>query len=212
MSPRVRSAFIDVRKRMLPQIIQEKYAAAKMAYDQKNYIAAATGFKLVMESLKDPDVAAVAGQPPLSDLKTLANGFYDLAAAAAAPPPPSPAPAPVPAPAAQAAAPAAAPAAATPGRPEPRYFSADDGNVVPPVIVSQWLPPFPANITVSQPGVLEVLIDERGLVVSVSMRVPVSPRYDRAAVDAARGWKYQPAMLDGVPVRYRKVVQISIKR
>jgi hypothetical protein len=209
MSPRVRTAFIDVRKRMLPQIIQEKYAAAKMAFDQKNYIAAATGFKLVLESLKDPDVAAAAGQPPLSDLKTLASGFYDLAAAAAAPPPPSPAPAP--APAAQAAAPAAPPAGVA-GRPEARYFSADDGNVVPPVIISQWLPPFPANVTVSQPGVLEVLIDERGLVVSVSMRVPVSPRYDRAAVDAARGWKYQPAMLDGVPVRYRKVVQISIRR
>jgi hypothetical protein len=204
MSPRVRTAFIDVRRRMLPQIIQEKYAAAKMAYDQKNYLAAATGFKLVLESLKDPDVAAVASQPPLSDLKTLATGFHDLAAAASAPPPPPPAPvAPVAAPAAPAAAPAADKA---------RYYSAEDGNVVPPVIISQWLPPFPANITVAQPGVLEVLIDERGLVVSVSMRVPVSPRYDRAAVDAARGWRYQPALIDGVPVRYRKVVQISIRR
>jgi len=210
LSPRVRTAFIDVRKRMLPQIIQERYAAAKMAYDQKNYIAAATGFKLVLESLKDPDVATIASQPPLADMKTLAGGFYDLAAAAAAPPPPAPAPAPV----------AAAPAPASPapaaiaaaGGAEPHYYSADDGNVVPPVIISQWLPPFPANITVAQPGILEVLIDERGIVVSVSMRVPVSPRYDRAAVDAARGWKYQPATLDGAPVRYRKVVQISIRR
>ena len=81
-----------------------------------------------------------------------------------------------------------------------------------PTIINQYLPPFPANVTVAQPGILEVLIDERGLVVGVSMRVPVSPRYDRAAVDAARGWRYQPATLDGVPVRYRKVVQISIKR
>jgi len=210
LSPRVRTAFIDVRRRMLPQLIQEKYAAAKMAYDQKNYIAASTGFKLVLESLKDPDVATVAGQPPLSDMKTLAAGFYDLAAAAAAPPPPPPA-------AAATAAPAAAPApaavtAAAPGAPEPKYYSADDGNVVPPMIISQYLPPFPANITVAQPGILEVLIDERGLVVGVSMRVPVSPRYDRLAVEAARGWRYQPATLDGVTVRYRKVVQISIKR
>jgi hypothetical protein len=209
MSPRLRSAFIDVRKRVLPQIIKEKYAASKMAYDQKNYIAAATGFKQVLESLKDPDLAALASQPPLSDLKTLATGFYDLAVAAAAPPPPPPAPAPAPVEQTVAAAP---PAATATGRPEPRYYSADDGNVVPPVIVSQALPPFPANVSVSQPGVLEVLIDERGLVVGVSMRSPVSPRYDRAAMDAARGWKYQPAMLDGVPVRYRKVVQISVKR
>jgi outer membrane biosynthesis protein TonB len=42
--------------------------------------------------------------------------------------------------------------------------------------------------------------------------VPVSPRYDRAAVDAARSWRYQPALIDGRPVRYRKVVQISIRR
>src|SRR5262245_42770557 len=77
LSPRVRTAFIDVRRRMLPQIIQEKYAAAKTAYDQKNYTAAATGFKLVLESLKDADVAALASQPPLSDMKMLASGFYD---------------------------------------------------------------------------------------------------------------------------------------
>jgi tetratricopeptide (TPR) repeat protein len=195
LSPRVRSAFIDVRHRMLPSIIQEKYAAAKIAFDQKNFIAAATGFKLVLESLKDPDVGPAANQPPLSDLRTLASGFYDLAAAATAPPPASPAADPAP----------AAPQA-------PRFYSADDPNVVPPAVISQTLPPFPANITVAQPGILEVLIDERGIVVGVSMRVSVSPRYDRAAVDAARDWKYQPAMLNGQPVRYRKVVQISVKR
>jgi hypothetical protein len=207
LSPRVRTAFNDVRRRMLPQIVQEKYAAAKMAYDQKNYVAAATGFKLVLDSLKDPELAAMASQPPLSDLKTLSTGFYDLAAAASAPPPAPPAPAPAPA-----AASAPAKAQAQGDGSDARYYSADDSNVVPPIMISQYLPPFPANITVSQPGVLEVLIDERGLVVSVSMRVPVSPRYDRAAVDAARGWRYRPALLDGTPVRYRKVVQISVKR
>jgi tetratricopeptide (TPR) repeat protein len=209
LSPRVRTAFNDVRRRMLPQIVQEKYAAAKMAYDQKNYVAAATGFKLVLDSLKDPELAAMANQAPLSDLKTLSTGFYDLAAAASAPPPAPPAPAPAPGPTASS---APAKAQAQTDSPDARYYSADDSNVVPPIMISQYLPPFPANITVAQPGVLEVLIDERGLVVSVSMRVPVSPRYDRAAVDAARGWRYRPALLDGTPVRYRKVVQISIKR
>ena len=34
VSPRVRSAFSDVRRRMLPNIIQQKYAVAKAAYDR----------------------------------------------------------------------------------------------------------------------------------------------------------------------------------
>src|SRR5438876_893829 len=41
VSPRVRSAFTEVRRRMLPSIIQQKYAAAKEAFDRKNFLAAA---------------------------------------------------------------------------------------------------------------------------------------------------------------------------
>ena len=197
LSPRVRSAFTDVRRRMLPQIIQDKYAAAKMAFDQKNYMAAATGFQQVLDALKDPDVGSAANQPPLSDLRTLAVGFHDLAKTASAPPPPPPAPAPEPA--------QAAPAG-------PKYYSAEDQDVVPPAILQQALPAFPAGITVAAPGIIEVLIDERGMVVSVSMRAPVSPRYDRLAVEAAQHWRYRPAMLNGQPVKYRKMVQIAIKR
>jgi hypothetical protein len=42
------------------------------------------------------------------------------------------------------------------------------------------------------------------------MRTPVHPVYDRAAITAARSWQYQPAMLKGVPVKYRKLVQVSV--
>jgi len=35
VSPRIRTAFADVRRRMLPAIIQQKYAQAKAAYDKK---------------------------------------------------------------------------------------------------------------------------------------------------------------------------------
>jgi protein TonB len=197
LSPRVRSAFIDVRRRMLPSIIEAKYRAAKMAFDQKNYMAAATGFKQVIETLDDPDVGAAANQPPLADMRTLATGFRDLATAAAAPPPPPKAPA--------RELPPEAP-------PPPHYYSPDDGNVLPPVPIQQSLPPFPSNVTVAAPGIIEVLIDETGAVVSVSMRVSVSPRYDRLAVEAARDWKYRPATLNGQPVKYRKMVQVSVKR
>jgi TonB family protein len=91
-------------------------------------------------------------------------------------------------------------------------YSADDLFVVGPVVIQQSLPPFPSNIAIAGQGVLEVVIDETGQVESTAMRVPVSPRYDRMALDAARNWKFRPAMLNGQPVKYRKMVQITIKR
>jgi TonB family protein len=197
VSPRVRTAFSDVRRRMLPAIIQEKYVAAKMAYDQKNFMAAATGFRQVLDVLGDPDAAAAASQPPLSDLRTLAIGFHELAASAAAPPPP-------PVLIAVAVA-ASAPVVA-------RVYSGDDPDVVPPAVLRQILPPFPQAIVVAALGLLEVVIDETGSVESATMRASVSPRYDGAAVQAARGWKYRPATLNGVPVKYRKVVQVTVTR
>lgn len=91
ISPRLRSAFSDVRKRMLPRIVQQKYASAKAAFDRKDWVEAESGFKQVLDVLNDPDVASSARQPPLSDIRTLAAGFHDLSRAAAAPPS-SPAP------------------------------------------------------------------------------------------------------------------------
>ena len=91
VSPRVRAAFSDVRRRMLPTIVQQWYASAKASYDRKEYGAAVTGFTQVLDVLTDPDVASAVNQPPLSDIRTLAVGFRDLSVLAAAPPPPPPA-------------------------------------------------------------------------------------------------------------------------
>src|SRR5262249_19292566 len=44
VSPRIRAAFTEVRRRMLPTIIQQKYAQAKAAYDRKDWGTAAAGF------------------------------------------------------------------------------------------------------------------------------------------------------------------------
>ena len=71
-SPRIRSAFTLVRRRMLPSIIQQKYAQAKAAFDRKEWPAAADGFTQVLAALADQDVAAEAKQPPLSDLRATA--------------------------------------------------------------------------------------------------------------------------------------------
>jgi protein TonB len=198
-SPRIRTAFTSVRRRMLPSIIQQKYATAKAAYDRKEFAAAAEGFTQVLNALADPDVASEARQPPLADLRTLAGGFQELAAKAATPPPlpvvaPVATPAPPPPPAA------------------PRIYTGGETGVVPPVAVNQVLPPFPGQVIIPRSGKLEVVIDEIGAVESATMTGSVSQSYDQVVLAATKNWRYKPATLNGMPVKFRKTVQISIKQ
>lgn len=58
---------------------------------------------------------------------------------------------------------------------------------------------------------LELFIDERGVVENVFVRESINPRYDDQLVAAARKFQYQPATLDGAPVRYRKLLQVNVK-
>ena len=198
MSPRIRATFTEVRKRVLPTIIQQKYTTAKAAFDRKDYAAAAGGFTQMLEMMTDPDALAASNQPPLSDLRTLAAGFRDLAVSASAPPPAPPAPAPQ----------AAPPSAASAG---PRIYTASDPNVIPPIVILQQLPPYPGRLLTGHSGVIELLIDQTGAVESAVMRQSVTSQYDALALNAAKGWRYRPATLNGVAVKYRKAVQIAIR-
>ena len=199
VSPRVRTAFSEVRRRVLPNIIQQKYAEAKAAYDRKAYAIASDGFAQVLKTLGDPDVASQATQPPLSDLRTLAQGFLDLSATAiaAAAPPPAPA--------------TPAPAASISGPAPPRIYTVTDGNVVPPMIIRQTLPPFHRKPVTAINGVVEVVIDEKGEVETASIRAAMDPVYDNQALAASRNWRYKPATREGVPVKFRKLVQVRIQ-
>lgn len=201
-SPRVRSAFTTVRRRMLPAIIQQQYGAAKAAFDRRDFAAAAGGFHQVLAALADPDVAAEAQRPPLVDLKMLAVGFEELSAKAVAPPPPLLVPAVV--------APSVAPAPSIPQ--PPRIYNAGETNVTPPVPLNQVLPAFPGQVLIPRSGKIEVVIDESGAVESAAMTSSVTASYDHLALAAARGWRFRPATMDGAPVKYRKVVQITIKK
>jgi protein TonB len=204
VAPRVRAMFTDVRRRMLPAIIQQKYAQAKVAFDRKEFASAASGFSQVLVTMADPDLSAEVTRPPLSDIRTLAVGFEELASKAVAPPPPPP-PAPVPAPVAVA--PAAPPAPPAPAR----VYTSDDANVVPPTPLNQALPAFRGMSPIQRIGRIEVVIDETGGVESAVMSVSVTSAYDKVALSAARAWRYVPATVNGAPVKFRKVVQITVK-
>lgn len=207
-SPRVRTAFSEVRRRVLPGVIQQRYAAAKDAFDRKQHAAAADGFAEVLSLLADPDVVSSSTRSPLADIRTLASGFRELAVAAAAPPPPPLTPPVEPAPA-QVFVPEspAVPAA-------PRIYGLEDEDVAPPVAVRQQLPPFPQTTATLGPagGVLEVVIGESGTVESAVMRTSITPAYDRMVLAAVRDWRFRPAMRMNVPVKFRKLTQITIKR
>ena len=156
---------------------------------------------LEMETAAIARVADERGNPLLAiraDLKTLAVGFYELSLKLLPPPLPPPmnvAEAPVPAP------------------PVPRaakLYSADDRNVVPPVPVRQQIPAYPGRVSAARTGVLELVIDNTGAVESATMRVSVNAQYDRLATSAARTWQYQPATIDGAPVKFLKRIQVSL--
>ncbi|HEY6509298.1 MAG TPA: TonB family protein [Vicinamibacterales bacterium] len=198
LPPRVRAVFTDARKRLLPGIVQQRYVVARAAFEQKEFAVAAEGFQLVLKGLSDPDIGGVSEQPPLSDLKLLATGFHDLAAKALpsfelveetpTPPPPSR---------------PATPAAAV-------VYSAENLNVAPPQTIRQVVPPFPGRVVSAGVATIDIVINEMGGVDAASIVTPLHPQYDRMALNAAKNWLYKPAMLNGVPVKYRKRLQLTI--
>ena len=198
--PRMRTAIAEARKRMLPAILQEKYKDSKAAFDRQDFGRAAFGFKEMLDGLADPDIAVAAAQSPLADLKTLAIGFYELSSKALVPLPAAP--------------PAKAEAPLQPGPPAtiqaPKLYTAEDRDVVPPQAIRQQIPAFPGKVTLAKTGVLELVIDRSGNVESAVMRVPVNAQYDRMATTAAKNWQYQPATVDGAPVKFVKRIQVTL--
>ena len=151
MSPRLRAAFAGVRQRILPAIVQQEYARAKAAFDAQDYPAAIAQFDRVLQVAWKPELGAVGENPPLADLRTLANGFRDLSIKAVAPPPPPAQPVLPPAPVAVV--------------PPKGIYGGFEAGVLPPVIVRQMLPAYPRDLILPRnDGVLEVVISETGAV------------------------------------------------
>jgi TonB family protein len=202
VSPRVRAAFSDVRQRVLPGLVQQRYALYKTAFDRKDYQTASAGFNELLALYADPDMAVAGAKPPLADLRILIGGFYELTLQAVAP-------AAAPEPARANAALTRTPAAPIVQEPQKLYSSSDDG-VIPPVVLKQQLPSYPGQVNRPIVGAIEVVIDENGYVVQATMRASVGTSYDRQVVNAAQNWRYKPATLNGAPVKFRKMVQVAV--
>lgn len=202
IAPRMRTAFGDAKKRLLPSIIQQHYNAAKAAFDAKDFGVAGEGFQRVLDAINDPDMKNAASQSPLVDLKTLASGFRDLSVQTVPPPPPVAAMLALPPPVQQ---------VQKQSQTVSKVYSLTDSGVIPPVVISQDFPKFPGRVPAGGIlGAVDIVIDQNGSVESAAMQTPVLSGYDAIVLQAARNWKYQPARVNGQPVKFRKSIRITV--
>jgi hypothetical protein len=197
-SPRVRTAFSEVRQRQLPNIARARYASAKATFDRKEFAAAEQQFRELLRLIDDPDMGGRLG-----DVRMLVTGFVDLSSAAAVPPPEPKREEPAPAP------------PAAPVAPDHlKVYTSEDEGVSPATAIRQDVPRVQPQIATQarERGILDITIDEQGRVINAVLRVSVHPIYDSLLLASTRDWRYQPAMLNGKPVKFRKIIQITVAR
>jgi tetratricopeptide (TPR) repeat protein len=76
-APHIRSAFRDVRRRLLPAIIDHEYADAKTAFARRDPTAAER-FRQVLTLIDEADGERLADQPSLSQTRALAGDYLEL--------------------------------------------------------------------------------------------------------------------------------------
>jgi hypothetical protein len=216
-SPRLEMMFSNVRKRLLPTLIRDRFRTARSALDQKNMSAAEPQLVEARLMIAEADKLGVRDDG-LADLTVLVDGFLQLVRSTAeqrpAPRQAASSPAdtaglaarqrvePLPAPSAP-----SVPSAVN----SPRMYTVDDVGVTPPVALSQRMPSMTAELmrvvkAMNSSAILDVLIDEKGDVMDAIVRKSLNASFDNLMAGAARRWKYQPAVKDGVAVRYTKTV------
>ena len=179
--------------------MQSEYVEARRLYDASSWAPAAAAFQRVVALATDGDLSE-AQIAALADLRILADGFARLAATAAAPPPP----------------PAPEPVAPSPPPPPPVdydcVFDGSEPDVVAPVTVRQELPRWTASSPVPRViGLLEVIIAKSGVVERATLTQPISTAFDRQVLDGTKHWRYEPALVNGQPVRFKKTIKITFQ-
>jgi hypothetical protein len=212
-SPRLEAMFNDIRKRVLPSLIRDRFRLARSEVEQQNLAGAEPLLLDARLLIAEANRMGVA-DPSLGDLSVLVDGFLQLIrttkeVSATAPPAATPAVVDV----------AAAPVSLTPPRvappapQSPKVYSIEDAGVIPPVALEQSMPALTWEMkriarSFKASGVLSVLIDETGHVVEARINQSMNPALDGLILNTARQWKYVPAKKDGVPVRYLKMLTL----
>ena len=217
IAPRLARVFREIRQRVLPLVVRERFDRARLSLEAGQYDAATTQLRDLMQLLDALD--ATGEGAAFVDLRQLADGFIRLAAgeqalrartatleaAAAATPPPEP----------PSSDPPVVPATDAVVVERLVIYSADDGDVTAPIEISRFMPPWnppPAmrRVAVTYRGDLEVVVDEAGRVEAARMLRPSHPAYDVDLLDAARDWRFEPARRRGAPVKYRLTFAIVL--
>ena len=63
----------------------------------------------------------------------------------------------------------------------------------------------------SRDGILELTIGVDGRIERATLTQGMAPSFDHFLLEATRNWRYQPARVDGRPVRYRKAIRITFQ-
>jgi TonB family protein len=136
----------------------------------------------------------VVDLPVTTGLRDLNAGKTELPPAPVVAAPPAPAP------------------AESPVRPVNRIYRANDPGVVPPAAISQALPPYPGAVVLAKRAAIEVVINESGAVESATMRDHISPAYDKQVLAAVATWRYRPATVNGTPVKFSKLIGVTVDK
>jgi TonB family protein len=201
VAPRVVALFAEVRAARLPGAVRQRFVEAREAFGQKDYERATAGFELLRTLLDLPELRDSPEAATFDDMRTLAAGFHDLAVKMLPPPPPPP----------DAIPPATTPAENT-AKPAEEAPAGTRDRVEPPVVLDQRIgnwdlvrrpgrPPYKATVS--------VVIDETGRVESVRILESNDRFADLFVSTAAQNWRYRPAMRDGVPVKYTKIIAVT---
>jgi TonB family protein len=195
--PRLIALFNETRRGLLPEAVKRAFSEAKILYRDGDLPRARKRFDDVLRLLDD---AAVSDNAELKSMRLVVDGFADLLSPVSTA---SPAPS---APTADSKLLAAGPPAAAVRR---------VGAVsTPPVAINQklplWRPTNDVSATRAYSGAVRVTISAEGRVTSAVMQRRIHPLYDRAVIEAATGWSYKPATLDGKPVVSEKMVEIEL--
>jgi TonB family protein len=186
MPPRFVALVAQTKEKRLPAVLRGLLASGREQFKKNAHESARQQFQQLLTLASDPMISELGD---VSDLRLVASGFLDVIAGMAQPTPPVTEPPP------------------TPARPTSVY--------VPPVAITQRVPPWPVSAGASGlawdvVGLVRVSIGADGRVKSATLERGVHPVYNQNLLAAAKNWRYKPATLNGTPIESETVVSFRV--